>query len=74
MEVELESETQQEAHEVGGAPWGAGVPPSWTGCGPPGLDYFASIFYIFQKLSPWIFRTFRELFFSTHKTTSWQFC
>ena len=41
----------------GGAP-----PPSWTGCGPPGLDSFASIFYIFQKKSPWIFRSFRELF------------
>ena len=57
------------AHETGGAP-----PPSWTGCGPPLLDCFAGIFYIFQKLSPWIFRSFRELLFSTHKTTSWQFC
>ena len=36
-------------------------PPSWTGCGPPSLNSFASIFYIFQKLSPWIFRSFREL-------------
>ena len=43
--------------EVGGAPGGPrgrgraqGVgapPPSWTGCGPPGLDSFASIFYYF---------------------------
>ena len=23
-------------------------PPSWIGCGPPGLDSFASIFYIFR--------------------------
>ena len=38
-------------------------PPSWTGCGPPGLDSFASIFYIFQNLSLWIFRSFRELLF-----------
>lgn len=59
----------------GGAPRGEGAPPpSWTGCGPPGLDSFASIFYIFQNLSPWIFRSFRELLFSAHKTTSWQFC
>ena len=71
--------------EVGGGPGGprdrgraqgegTRPPVSWTGCGPPGLDSFASIFYIFQKVPPWIFRTFRELFFSTHKTTSWQFC
>ena len=70
--------------EVGGASGGprgrgraqgAGAPPpSWTGCGSPGLDSFSSIFYFFQKVPPRIFRTFRELSFSTHKTTSWQFC
>ena len=71
--------------EVGGAPGGprgrgarpggqARPPPSWTGYGPPGLDSFANIFYIFQNLSPWIFRSFPKLLFSTHKTTSWQFC
>ena len=76
MELELRLVEHQGAHETGGCAQGrrAWPPPSWTGCGPPGLDYFASIFYIFQKLSPWIFRSFRELLFSTHKTTSWQFC
>ena len=54
--------------EVGGASGGprdrgARPPPSWTGCGPPSLDSFASIFYIFQNVSPWIFRSFRELLF-----------
>ena len=44
-------------------------PPSWTGCGPPGLDSFASILYIFQKYSPWIFRSFRELLF-LHKNNT----
>ena len=44
-------------------------PPSWTGCGPPGLDSFASIFYIFQKYSPLIFRSFRELLF-LHKNNT----
>ena len=55
--------------EVGGAPGGPqgrgraqgeGAHPlvSWIGCGPPGLDSFANIFYIFQKVPPWIFRTF----------------
>ena len=64
MELELRSVERQGAHETGGAPRGEGAPPpSWTGCGPPGLDYFASIFYIFQNLSPWIFRSFRELLF-----------
>ena len=59
MELELRSVELQGGHEVGGAPRGAGVPPpSWKGCGPPGLDSFANIFYIFHKLSPWIFRSF----------------
>ena len=60
--------------EVGGASGGprdrgarpgrrAHPPPSWTGCGAPGLDSFSSIFYIFQKLPPRIFKTFRELLF-----------
>ena len=59
--------------EVGGAPGGPrgrgraqGVgapPPSWIGYGPPGLDSFSSIFYIFQKVPPRIFRTLRELLF-----------
>ena len=48
----------------GGAP-----PPSWTGGGPPGLDSFTNIFYIFQKLSPWICRTFQELLF-LHKNNT----
>ena len=44
---------------------GEGTPPTlvdrvWA----PGLDSFTSIFYIFQNLSPWIFRSFRELLFS----------
>ena len=42
---------------------------SWTGCGPPGLDSFASIFYIFQKYSPWSFRSSRELLF-LHKNNT----
>ena len=75
-ELELRSVEVQGADEIGGRAQGEGTRPpvSWTGCGPPGLDSFASIFYIFQNLPPWIFRTFRELSFSTHKTTSWQFC
>ena len=50
MEVELESERQQGAHDAGGAPWGEGAPPTlvdrvWS----HGLDSFANIFNIFQK-------------------------
>ena len=44
IELELASEGHHGAHEVGGAP-----PPSWTGCGPPGLDSFSSIFLYFPK-------------------------
>ena len=56
--------TRQGAHpRGGGAP-----PPSWIGCGPPGLDSFASIFYIFQNNSLLIFRSFRELFSAQNNT------
>ena len=61
----------QGAHEAGGcAPGGwARPPPSWTGCGPPNVDIFASIFYIFQKYSPLIFRSFQGLLF-LHKNNT----
>ena len=64
MELELGSVEHQGAHEAGGAP-----PPTWLGCGPLGLDSFASIFYRFQKHSPLIFRSFRELLF-LHKNNT----
>ena len=55
MELELRSAEPQGAHKIGGVSRGrVRPPPSWTGCGPRGLDSFASIFYIFQNLSPWI--------------------
>ena len=70
MELELRSVELQGAHEAGGAPRGAGAPPpSWKGCGAPGLDSFTSIFYYFQKYSPWSFRLFRELLF-LHKNNT----
>ena len=43
---------------LGGCP-----PPSWTGCGPPDVDFSSSIFLIFQIDVPWSFRSFRELLF-----------
>ena len=51
IELELRSVEHQGAHETGVHAQGEGArpPPSWTGCGPPGLDSFASIFLIFQK-------------------------
>jgi len=58
IELELESERQQGAHEVGGAP-----PPSWIGGGPPGLHPLQVFFYYFRKDVPWSFRLFRELLF-----------
>ena len=46
MELELRAGERQGAHEAGRAPRGVGAPPpSWIGGGPPGLDFFASIFY-----------------------------
>ena len=65
MELELRSVELQGAHETGGLAQGEGVrsPPSWTGCGAPGLDSCASIFLIFQIDVPWSFRSFWELLF-----------
>ena len=54
----------------GACPRGVGVPPpSWTVCGPPGVDSFANIFYKLQKHSSWSFRSFRELLF-LHKNNT----
>ena len=58
MELELRSVDSQGAHEAGGAPQG-----------PPGADSFAVSFYLFQKYSPWSFRSFRELLF-LHKNNT----
>ena len=70
MELELRSVEHHGAHKVGGALRGVGAPPPlWTGCGPPGLDSSASIFYIFQKYSPLIFRSSQELLF-LHKNNT----
>ena len=64
IELELRSVKPQGAHEAGARP-----PPSWTGCGPPGVDSFASIFYLFQHVSSLIFRSFWELLF-LHKSNT----
>ena len=61
MEVELESERQQGAHEVGGAP-----PPSWRGGGPPGL-HLLQVFFLFSE--KWLreFSGHSENFYFLHK-------
>ena len=70
MELELRSVDVQGAHEVGARLGGGGAPPpSWTGYGPLGVDSSASIFYKFQKYSPWSFRSFQELLF-LHKNNT----
>ena len=47
VELDLRSVELQGAHEAGRCTPGgwARPPPSWAGCGPPGVDSFASIFY-----------------------------
>ena len=75
MELELRSVEVQGAHEIGGRAQGEGRAPlsREQGVGPQVLIR-SPIFFIFsKKVPPWISRTFRELSFSTHKTTSWQF-
>ena len=64
MELELRLVERQGAHEAGGAPRGAGAPPTLVDrCGPPDMDFSSSIFLIFQIDVPWSFRSFRELLF-----------
>ena len=59
MELELRLVEHQGGHEAGGAPRGGRCAPTLVDrVWPPGLDSFASIFYIFKKVPPWIFRTF----------------
>ena len=52
MELELASEGIQGAHEVGGRAQGgrAHAPPSWIGCGPPGLHLWRGFFIIYSKI------------------------
>ena len=51
MELELASEGLQGAHGVGARPGGgARPPPSWTGCGPPGLHLWRGFFIVFAKV------------------------
>ena len=50
IEWELASEGHQGAHEVGGRAQGGAPPPSWAGCGPPGLHLLRGFFFIFSKV------------------------
>ena len=52
MELELASEGHQGGHEVGGRAQGGGAhpPPSWIGCGPPGLHIWRGFFIIYSKI------------------------
>ena len=51
MELELASEGNQGAHEVGGVPRGGGrPPPSWTRCGTPGLHLLRGFFINYPKI------------------------
>ena len=52
IELELASEGIQGDHKVGGRapPLWARPPPSWTGCGPPGLHLWRGFFIIFSKM------------------------
>ena len=69
MELELRSVKVQGAHETGGRAQGEGArpPPSWTGCGPPGLDSFASIFYILAKVISVDFQVIPRTFVSAQR-------
>ena len=51
MELELASEGHQGAHEVGGRALGGRPPPSWKGCGPPGLHIWRGFIVIISKTS-----------------------
>ena len=70
IELELRSEELQGAHEVGGAPRGAGAPPTLVDrWGTPWRGSSFQYFYIFQNNSPLIFRSFWEHLF-LHKNNT----
>ena len=68
MEVELESETQQGAHEVGGRALGgqARPPPSWQGGGAPGLHLW-QVFFLFSEKCLVKFQAIPRTFAPAHK-------
>ena len=68
MELGLRSVEVQGAHEAGGAPRVAGVPPTlvamvWA----PGLDSFASIFLYIPKIFSMKFQVILSTFISAQK-------
>ena len=74
MELELRSVEHQGVLEVGGAPRGAGAPPTlvdrvWA----PGLDSFANIFIISKNNLREVSGHSENFCFCT-KITPWQFC
>ena len=70
IELELRSVEHQGPMRQGGAPRkGRRTPTLVDRVWAPGLDSFASIFYIFQKYSPLIFRSFQELLFLQKNNT-----
>ena len=64
MELRLRSVESQGGHEAGGAP-STLVDSRWV----PLCWFFHQYFFIFQKYSPWIFRSFREFLF-LHKNNT----
>ena len=58
MELELRSVEHQGGHETGGAP-----PPSWTGCGPPGLHLWRRFFIIFSMVFRGVSVHFENFYF-----------
>ena len=66
MELGLRSVESHGSHEAGGAP-----PPSWTGCGPPGLHLLQGFFIISEKLFREVSGHSENFCFCT-KITPWQ--
>ena len=52
---------------------GARLPPSWEGCGPPGLHLWWGFFIVFSKMFREV-SSHSENFYFCKKITPWQFC
>ena len=75
MELELRSVEPQGAHEAGGAPRGAGAPPTlvervWA----PWPWFFRQYFLLFPKIISVEFQVIPRTFVFCTKITPWQFC
>ena len=63
MELELRSVEPQGVNKTGGRAQGEDAPPpSWIGCGPPGIHLWRGFFIVFSKVFRGVFQVILRTF------------